>query len=127
MSDTPINAEFVSISKERLEMLELLEKNLPCMIQSAIDNYKKDKLKLLHEKDKLDPTLVNERVKRYAKKHKDTINAKRREKRKEIKENKDKDSIISQNDSKNEIIDTIKEPVITINKTINDLTVRFDS
>ena len=97
------------------------------MIQSAIDNYKKDKLKLLHEKDKLDPTLVNERVKRYAKKHKDTINAKRREKRKEIKENKDKDSIISQNDSKNEIIDTIKEPVITINKTINDLTVRFDS
>ena len=127
MSDTPINAGFVSISKERLEMLELLEKNLPCMIQSAIDNYKKDKLKLLHEKDKLDPTLVNERVKRYAKKHKDTINAKRREKRKEIKENKDKDSIISQNDSKNEIIDTIKEPVITINKTINDLTVRFDS
>ena len=79
------SSKFVSISAERLKQLEDIERNLPAMIQSAIEQNKKDKLKLLHEKDKLDPKSVNMRVKRYAQKHKDEINAKRRLKRNEKK------------------------------------------
>ena len=79
------SSKFISISAERLKQLEDIERNLPAMIQSAIEQNKKDKLKLLHEKDKLDPKSVNMRVKRYAQKHKDEINAKRRLKRNEKK------------------------------------------
>ena len=79
------NNEFILISAERLQALEKLESKLPNMIETAIIDYKKDKLKKLHEKDKLDPAAVNIRVKRYALKHKDEINAKRRLKREEKK------------------------------------------
>ena len=73
----------VFISIERLRELEAIEKRIPTLIEKAIQDHKKEKLKLLHERDKLDPSLVNLRVKRYAMKHKDEINAKRRAKRKE--------------------------------------------
>ena len=73
----------VFISIERLRELEAIEKRIPTLIEKAIQDHKKEKLKLLHEWDKLDPSLVNLRVKRYAMKHKDEINAKRRAKRKE--------------------------------------------
>ena len=73
----------VFISIERLRELEAIEKRIPTLIEKAIQDHKKEKLKLLHERDKLDPSLVNLRVKRYAAKHKDEINAKRRAKRKE--------------------------------------------
>ena len=76
----------ISISKERLESLEKLERELPTLIENAILDYKKNKLKKLHEKDKSNPESVNIRVKRYVEKHKDEINARRREKRKQKKE-----------------------------------------
>ena len=79
------NKNMVLISYERLKSLEMLEKKLPEMIKLAIDENKKNNLKRLHEKDKLDPKSVNARVKKYVMKHKDKINAKRREKRKEEK------------------------------------------
>lgn len=71
----------VEISYERLAKLEALEASLPTLIQNAILEYKKSNLRRLHEKDKANPENVNKRVKRYAEKHKDEINAKRREKR----------------------------------------------
>ena len=77
--------DLILISAERLKELEKLESKLPNMIETAIIDYKKEKLKKLHEKDKLDPAAVNLRVKRYALKHKDEINAKRRLKREEKK------------------------------------------
>ena len=73
----------VFISIERLRELEAMEKRIPTLIEKAIQDHKKEKLKLLHERDKLDPSLVNLRVKRYAAKHKEEINSKRRAKRKE--------------------------------------------
>lgn len=83
-SPAPADAEpTVFISIERLRELEAIEKRIPTLIEKAIQDHKKEKLKLLHERDKLDPSLVNLRVKRYAMKHKDEINAKRRAKRKE--------------------------------------------
>ena len=75
----------VHISVERLRQLEELESNLPKKIENAIAEYKKSNLKRLHERDKADPKSVNLRVKRYVEKHKDEINAKRREKRKQKK------------------------------------------
>ena len=74
--------DLVLICTERLKALELLEQNLPAMIEAAILEHKKNNLKKLHERDKIDPASVNLRVKRYVLKHKEEINARRREKRK---------------------------------------------
>jgi len=74
--------EVVQVSYERLRELEALEAGLPQKIENAIAEYKKNSLKRLHERDKADPKSVNLRVKRYVEKHKEEINAKRREKRK---------------------------------------------
>jgi DNA repair photolyase len=71
----------VPISSDRLKTLEALEASLPNLIQNAILEYKKSNLRRLHEKDKANPENVNKRVKRYAEKHREEINAKRREKR----------------------------------------------
>lgn len=71
----------IPIATERLKALEALEASLPDLIQHAILEYKKSNLRRLHEKDKANPENVNKRVKRYAEKHRDEINAKRREKR----------------------------------------------
>ena len=71
----------IPITTDRLKMLEQLEASLPDLIQNAILEYKKSNLRRLHEKDKANPENVNKRVKRYAEKHREEINAKRREKR----------------------------------------------
>ena len=113
----------VTISIERLQMLEEMERNLPQMIKDAIEQHKKEKLKLLHEKDKLDPKSVNARVKRYAQKHKDEINAKRRAKR---EEQKLLANMPSTNSSvKSEKSERKKETIVLPN-TDKNLTLRFD-
>lgn len=81
-------ADIVYICAERLRKLELLESKLPNMIEDAITEHKRNKLRMLHEKDKQNPEAVNIRVKRYNQKHKAELNAKRREKRRVEKEKK---------------------------------------
>jgi hypothetical protein len=71
----------VTITNERLQHLLQLESSLPKMIADAITDYKKSTLKRLHEHDKQNPDAINARVKRYVEKHRDEINARRREKR----------------------------------------------
>lgn len=83
----------VLIMAKRLQYLEDLEKNLPNLIDQAIIEYKKAKLKMLHEKDKQNPEAVNARVKRYNEKHKHEISARRIEKRNEAKRIKDGNTI----------------------------------
>ena len=75
----------VLISENRLKELEALESNLPKLIEDAIQENKKKNLRRLHEKDKNNPESVNLRVKRYAMRHKKTLNARRREKREQSK------------------------------------------
>jgi len=75
----------VLICVERLHKLELLEKNLPTLISEAIAEHQRNKLRILHERDKQNPQSVNLRVKRYNERHKEEINAKRRNKRREEK------------------------------------------
>jgi len=112
----------VTISLERLQMLEEMERNLPQMIKDAIEQHKKEKLKLLHEKDKLDPKSVNARVKRYAQKHKDEINAKRRAKREEQKLLANMPTNTSVKSDKSER----KKETIVLPNTDKNLTLRFD-
>lgn len=69
------------VSKERLDALEALEQNIPTLIETAISDYKKARLKMLHDKDKQNPAAVNARVKRYNERNKDKISAKRLMKR----------------------------------------------
>lgn len=78
---TATETVMIPITTDRLKMLEQLEASLPDLIQNAILEYKKSNLRRLHEKDKANPENVNKRVKRYAEKHREEINAKRREKR----------------------------------------------
>jgi hypothetical protein len=73
--------EHVVISTERLKQLEQIESAIPNMIELALKEYKQNALKRLHEKDKLNPEAVNIRAKRYAQKNREMLNAKRREKR----------------------------------------------
>ena len=75
----------VLICSERLRQLELLESNMPKLITEAIAEHQRNKLRILHERDKQNPQSVNLRVKRYNERHRDEINAKRRNKRKEEK------------------------------------------
>jgi hypothetical protein len=75
----------ILICAERLKQLELLEQKLPSLITEAIAEHQRNKLRILHERDKQNPQSVNLRVKRYNERHKDEINAKRRNKRKEEK------------------------------------------
>lgn len=100
-------AEYVQIPLERLKFLEEIEANLPKQIEMAIAEHKRNNLKRLHEKDKTDPKSVNIRVRRYAEKHKDEINAKRREKRRLKKLEEAKDAQIDRPERKK------KEKVIT--------------
>lgn len=65
------------VSKARIDALELLEQNIPTIIENAISDYKKARLKMLHDKDKQNPAAVNARVKRYNERNKEKINAKR--------------------------------------------------
>ena len=71
----------VLISTERLRELEAIESNISTLIANAILEHKKNNLRKLHEKDKSNPENVNLRVKRYVERHKVELNARRREKR----------------------------------------------
>jgi hypothetical protein len=75
------NTELILIPKERLIALEILEQSIPTLIEKAMNDYKKAKLKMLHDKDKLNPAGVNARVKRYNERNKDKINERRLMKR----------------------------------------------
>ena len=79
--------EITFISKERLNSLEQLKESIPTLIEKAIADYKKAKLKMLHEKDKQNPAAVNARVKKYNEKNRDKINAKRIMKRNQLNAN----------------------------------------
>lgn len=79
------NSDNILICVERLKQLELLEQKLPTLITEAIAEHQRNKLRILHERDKQNPQSVNLRVKRYNERHKEEINAKRRNKRKEEK------------------------------------------
>ena len=125
--------KLILISYERLKSLEKLEKGLPEMIRVAIDENKKSNLKRLHEKDKLDPKSVNARVKKYVLKHKDKINAKRREKRKEAKLILIQQKAISAELENKALIETKPENTIHDTNDVGDksdsdksITVRFD-
>lgn len=67
----------IFVSKDRLAALEALEQNIPTLVEKAISDYKKARLKMLHDKDKQNPAAVNARVKRYNERNKEKINAKR--------------------------------------------------
>lgn len=71
----------VTISKKRFEELEELERKLPLLLEEARTAYKASRLQQLREKDKADLNLVRARVRRYAEKHRESINARRRQKR----------------------------------------------
>ena len=73
--------DFVSISTERLKRLEELESSIPALIENALKEYKQNALKRLHERDKANPAAVNSRARRYAERHREELNAKRRQKR----------------------------------------------
>lgn len=88
----------VLISQERLEHLLKLEASLPKMIEEAVINYKKNSLKRLHEIDKQNPDAINARVKRYVEKHRESINARRREKRR-AKKQQDQVVIVKPNEN----------------------------
>ena len=88
----------VLISQERLEHLLKLEASLPKMIEEAVINYKKNSLKRLHEIDKQNPEAINARVKRYVEKHRESINARRREKRR-AKKQEDQVVIVKPNEN----------------------------
>ena len=79
--------EITFISNERLNSLEQLKESIPTLIEKAIADYKKAKLKMLHEKDKQNPAAVNARVKKYNEKNRDKINAKRIMKRNQLNAN----------------------------------------
>ena len=78
-------AETATIPRKRLRELEELEKNVPALIQAAIEKaiaeYKMERLRRLRERDRADVNLVRERARRYAEKHRESINARRRLKR----------------------------------------------
>lgn len=118
--------ELIMISIERLKKLELLESTLPEMIESAIQGYKKNKLKMLHEKDKLNPEAVNLRVKRYNERHKDEINARRKAKRNAGKNY----GVVEQTNSVVDSLTVPKQPETTVLKSVvtstaKEFTIRF--
>jgi len=71
----------ITVSLQRFRELEELERSLPSLIEKALVERKANRLKLLREKDKADVTLVRERARRYAEKHRESINERRRLKR----------------------------------------------
>ena len=79
--EVSIQKEPVLISVERLRELEAIEASIPKLIEQAILEHKKNNLRKLHEKDKSHPENVNLRVKRYAERHREELNQRRREKR----------------------------------------------
>jgi hypothetical protein len=98
------NGQRIAIRPVRLQMLLEMENKL-----KLLTNVKKQTLENLHIRDKLNPESVRERVGRYIEKHRDEINARRREKRK--LENLDKKGISKQPTSNTVIIKRITNPI----------------
>jgi hypothetical protein len=86
--ETTNSSEYTTVSVDRLKELEILESSIPKLIEEAIAEYKKSNLKKLHERDKANPDAINKRVKRYFERHREEINARRREKRQKEKTEK---------------------------------------
>ena len=110
-------SDMILIASSRLQELEELEKNLPTMIENALKEHKANALKRLHEKDKENPTAVNIRVKRYAEKHREMINLKRREKRKKLKSDADgvsDDVLVNNTDPHTPKVSPIIAPLPTV-------------
>lgn len=123
----PAQDPVVFISIERLRELEAMEQRIPTLIEKAIQDHKKEKLKLLHERDRLDPTAVNLRVKRYALKHRDEINAKRRLKRKEAAIALIQPTAGTPHDGRASVErGEDPAPAATYHRIVSTLTVRFD-
>jgi hypothetical protein len=61
--------------------LEELERRFPRLMEEAKKAYTTERLRQLRERDKADVKLVQARVQRYIEKHRDTVNARRRQKR----------------------------------------------
>lgn len=120
---TPSEEKLVSIDIERFNKLELLEKTLPNIIENAIIEHNKNKLKILHEKDKLNPAAVNARVKRYNERHKDEIIARRIAKR---NEGKTGTPVVQTNSVINSLM-APKQPVLktVVSSTNKELTIYF--
>jgi hypothetical protein len=122
--------ELVSVSVERYAELKALEESIPSRIQDAILQYKKESLRKLHERDKIDPESVKARMKRYIAKNRDKINERRREKRK-----KDHLESVTQT-TQSVIIDMMPVSEVSKQNVANvanvsyvpnlDMTVRFD-
>ena len=70
----------ILISLERLRALEAFEEEMKRSV---------DLLEILHERDKANPEVVAKRAMKYYEKHRDTIKARKREKRKLAKESVD--------------------------------------
>lgn len=102
--DSSTLSEYTSISIERLKELETLETSIPKLIEEAITEYKKSNLKKLHERDKANPDAINKRVKRYFERHREEINARRREKRQKEKLDKLQLHELPTNVVKNELL-----------------------
>ena len=104
---TVVQTEPVLISVERLRELEAIEASIPKLIEQAILEHKKNYLRKLHEKDKSHPENVNLRVKRYAERHREELNQRRREKRR-LK----KLEVESKKENQNPEPKAVQEPVI---------------
>jgi hypothetical protein len=114
----------VLISQERLNYLLQLEASLPTKIEEAVINYKKNSLKRLHEIDKQNPDAINARVKRYVEKHRESINARRREKRR-AKKQQDQVVIVKPNENSsdtNVLTPSINNEVNTISHVTTIIT-----
>lgn len=74
MSDTPQPPLTVTISLERLKELEAAANG-----KKSIEEYNAERFRILHEKDKADPSRITKRTKKHYELHKDEINARRRE------------------------------------------------
>jgi len=127
-SDVNKNNELVYICIERLKKLELLEKSLPELIERAIIDHKKEKLKLLHEKDKQNPAAVNARVKRYNERHKERIAARKNAKQNKERFQKNNFVIESLSGTKPKLPVENKQKIIIANMvTDKEFTVNFDT
>jgi len=113
--------EMVQVNLERIRSLEKLEDSLSSIVVKAINDYKSSKLKELHERDKKDPGAVKIRVKRYLEKHRDEVNKRRRDKRKEHRNaEKEKEKDLNNKQKNKTIIEFIKSNNVLQN-TVNIL------
>jgi hypothetical protein len=73
------NNHRIAIRPSRLKELQELESSMPELIEKALVEMNQKKLAALREKDKSNPEAVKARVKKYNERHREEINARRRE------------------------------------------------